>query len=373
MIAQPDDSDAPDFLAIVRRGGRALREITPRLQLSLQGRGQPLVLFLPCEGRQGAALFRCYLLGAQLRGLGWRCIVLSPRLTLAQRIRFLKAAAPDLIVMQGARHALNRPDYYTGVPIVYDLDDADFHLPHLATATEQAMPQVVAVLAGSQYIADWCDAARARNVHVVWTGAPVSSVSHVPHSRRGAVVAWAQTRPMTYTREAEWVRCVVRRLGQRHPGLTLRLFDRRPTDDPSFADSFAGAGVAVDWRASQSYGRYLQSLNDVAVGLAPLAHETPFSRGKSFGKILAYLDRRVPVIASDVGEPARFFTPATGIVSNERAVWCDGASRLLLDAGARTRMTERAFGQFRHRLSIDAAARRVDVVLRDVLQGAKPV
>ncbi|CAN0601711.1 unnamed protein product, partial [Ectocarpus sp. 12 AP-2014] len=88
------------------------------------GRG-PLVAFFPCEGRKGAALLRCHILADALRARGWRTLVLPSALSLPQRQRFLRAAAPDLVVMQGARHALNRPELYPDFPIVYDMDDAD--------------------------------------------------------------------------------------------------------------------------------------------------------------------------------------------------------------------------------------------------------
>lgn len=48
--------------------------------------------------------------------------------------------------MQGARYPLNRPDLYPGVPIVYDMDDADFHLRHLVDPVVCAMPDAACVL-----------------------------------------------------------------------------------------------------------------------------------------------------------------------------------------------------------------------------------
>ena len=299
--------------------------------------------------------------------------MLSPKLKLAQRRRLLARANPDLIVMQGARHPLNRPALYPDWPIVYDMDDADFHLAHLSDPVQAAMPQVAAVLAGSRYIANWCREAGAGAAHVVWTGTPVSAGQRRPQGARGPVVAWAQTRPMTYIREAEWVRRVIGTVGARHPGgVTLRLFDRRPGDDPGFAAGFEAPGVTVEWVKAAPYASYLARMDDVALGLAPLSPETDFSRGKSFGKILAYLDRHVPVIASDMGEHPAFFTRTTGVLSNDPGVWHREALRLLGDAGARQAMAEAAFADFQRHLTLPAAAARVDQVLRDVLEGVSP-
>ena len=326
------------------------------------GRG-PGVVFLPAYGPEGAALLRIYNMATALRPLGWQTLVLPPKLTLAQRHRLLARLSPDVVVMQGARHALNRPRLYPGHTIVFDMDDADFHLPHLSTPVRRAMGDVAAVTAGSSYVADWCARAGAPETHVVWTGSPVSLEFRRAQAVRPPVIAWAQTRPMTYTREADFVREVTTRIAACRPGVTLRLFDRRPGDDPGFAASFHAPGLSVEWQSFTGYSDYLAGFGDVALGLAPLCPESPFSRGKSFGKVLAYLDARVPVIASDAGEHRAFFTERTGVVSNDRDHWVSAACHLLSDGERRGEMAGAAFEAYRRQLSISAAARRLDRIL----------
>lgn len=336
-------------------------------QLARMGRDGPLAVFLPNEGRRGAALLRCYNMADALRPLGWRCLVIPATLTLSQRIVLINKSAPDILVMQGSRHWLNRPEFFPGLPIAYDMDDADFHLPHLAEPVRHAMPAVATVIAGSCYISDWCRAAGAGEAHVVWTGAPVSATPRPPQETRPPVIAWAQTRPMTYVREAGWVRRVASGIAARNPGVRLRLYDRQKGDDRAFAASFEAPGLTVEWRRIASYSDYLRSLSDVAIGFAPLCPETPFSRGKSFGKVLAYLDREVPVIASRAGEHPAFFTGETGIVSNDCGVWIAEALRLLQDPRARAAQATAAFAAFRDRLSVEAASARVDRILQGVI------
>lgn len=345
------------------RGVRALSVHSARLLQ--RGRG-PLAVFLPAYGPEGAALLRIYRVAEALRGRGWRTLVLPWRLTLAQRQRFLRRLSPDVVVMQGARHALNRPALYPDQRIVFDMDDADFHLPHLAGPVQDAMAHVTGVMAGSRYIADWCLAAGAPRADVVWTGAPVTRQPAPPQPSRPPVIAWAQTRPMTYLGEAAWVRDVITKLGAARPGITLRLFDRQPGDDPGFAAGFAMPGVTVEWREALPYAGYLRALEDVALGFAPLAPDAPFSRGKSFGKILGYLDRHVPVLASDAGEPAAFFTDQTGVLSSSVEVWSAEAKRLLDDAEARQSLAEAASADFERRLSVAASAQAADRVLRAI-------
>ena len=117
-------------------------------------------------------------------------MVVPPTLTLAQRRWLIAAARSDVVVMQGARHALNRPALYPGEQIVLDMDDAGFHLPHLEAPVREAMPQVAAVIAGSAYVADWSRKAGAGRVDVVITGAPVSARPRPPQACRPPVVVW---------------------------------------------------------------------------------------------------------------------------------------------------------------------------------------
>ncbi len=324
----------------------------------------PLAVFLPAYERTGAALLRIYMVSEAIRAEGWRSLVLPWRLTLSQRRRLLAHARPDVLVMQGGRHALNRPALYPGVPIVYDLDDADFHLPHLAKPVTDAMAKVAAVVAGSDYIADWCRGQGAK-AHVVWTGMPPSSRLRPPQLQRGPVVAWAQTRPMTYRREADLVFDVMSRLTAMGVSARLRLYDRWPGDDPALLHRFMAAGIETEWVPTMPLPEYLASFDDVALGLAPLCPETPFSRGKSFGKVLAYLDAHVPVIASDAGEHGRFFTPESGVVSNDPAHWAARAQALLASSGARQAMANAGFSLFQSRLSTDAAARGLARILAE--------
>lgn len=354
--------------ALARPAIQLLREVPVHHARFRQRRGpRPLAVFLPAYGPTGAALLRIYNIAQAMRPLGWRTLVLPPKMTLAQRLRFLRRAGPDVLVMQGARHGLNRPALYPDWPVVFDMDDADFHLPHLAQPVTRAMASVAAVTAGSAYVADWCLAAGAPRAEIIWTGTPPSARARVPATRRPPVVAWAQTRPVTYVREAALVARLMQDLAARQPGVTLRLYDRRFGDDPGFLDPFRAKGVTVEWIKACSYKEYLASFDDVAVGLAPLAPDTPFSRGKSFGKVLAYLDRGVPVIGSDAGEHGRFFTPETGVITNDSAAWVTALDQLLTDPARRQAMADAATAAFRSRLTTEVAAKAMIKTLEGLM------
>ncbi len=342
---------------------RLAREAPLHASLLYQTRQAPRLAFLPAYGPEGAALLRIYAMAGALRDLGWQCLVVPPKLTLPQRLRVLHHAAPDLILMQGVRHPLNRPVLYRDWPVFFDMDDADFHLPRFAAEVRLAMPEVAAVVAGSKYIADWCLTHGARETHVVWTGSPATSAPRPPAHDRPPVIAWAQTRPASYKREAALVAKLMHRLAGRHPGLTLRLYDRHRSDDPDFIRQFEAPGLRVAWNKTMGYTDYLASFDDVAIGLAPLCPEDPFIRGKSFGKVLAYIDRGVPVIGSDAGEHGRFFSRQTGVITNDVTRWAAAATYLLDHPEARQHMANRAMRQFRQHLTTEAAASRLSAIM----------
>jgi hypothetical protein len=302
--------ELPSWPAVLRRSGP-----------------EPRVAFLPSKGREMSSLLRIYLIAEAMRPLGWSILVLPATLSLPQRHRFLQRFGPDVIVMQGSRHVLNRPALYPGYRIVYDMDDADFDLPRLSEAVREAMEGVHLVLAGSRYVAAWCRAQGA-SARVVWTGAPLSNPLPPRQAARPPVVAWAQSAPVDYAGERAFV-AVMRRVAMHRPGVRLRLFGRRPGDDDAIIAPFTSAGVAVEWLPTMPYGRFLRSLDDAAVGLSPICPENCFSQGKSFGKVLAYLDRGVPVVASDEADHALFFTPGSGVLSNVPVVWSQTVLRVL--------------------------------------------
>lgn len=352
-------SDVRTRMVIARRAktfiGHRLREAAlypalPRL------RGRKRIVFLPPDISQSSSLLRVYNIAEALRRLGWGCLVIPKQLEQSQRRRLFAYARPDLLFVKSSRHPLNDPALFGGLPFVYDLDDADFHNPEVSARMEATVAQARGVIAGSRYIADW---ARALNpeVEIVWTGTPVTPGPRPDHRDRPPLVAWAQSRPVRYQREFALVSRVMTAVAARRPGIRLRLYGWHRTDSSEHLDRMERAGVAVERVEPMPYDVFVRSLYDVAVGLAPVCIESPFSRGKSFGKILAYLDAKVPVVASDEVDHPVFFDAGSGVMTNDEAIWAAEIDRLLDDPERRNQMADRAFGAFRERLSLEAATR----------------
>lgn len=225
------------------------------------------------------------------------------------------------------------------------------------------------VIAGSCYVAQWC-CQHNDQVQVVWTGTPASNWRRPEHAKRELIVAWAQSRPAHYVREFALVARVMEKVAAFRGPVRLRLYGWHEGDTSPYLAQLRNAGVEVELVGPLSYRRFIRSLGEVAVGLSPVCPETAFNRGKSFGKILAYLDAKVPVIASDEVDHSAFFDSRSGVVSNDEDVWVASILDLLENPQRREEMSNAAFEAFERTLTTKAAARQVDEFLRSVVRGS---
>lgn len=357
---------APAGLRPLRRTlGRLGREAALYPAVLAPGQG-PRLAVLPSSGPEGASLLRGYNMAAALRRHGWQTVVLPVQLTQAQRQRLLARFRPDLLLVQQARHPLNRLAHLGAWPVVFDIDDADFLDPALTGELEALLGHALGAVCGSRYIRDWV-ARHTPQTRIIWTGTPIDPGPWPAHADRRPLVTWAQLGPERYVRELDFVAGVMAEVAQRRGGVDLRLYSwAGPQDHPALARMRA-AGVRLTFQPRLDYAEYTASLREAAVGLSAIAPGEGFGQGKSFGKILGYLDAKVPVICSDAADHALFFRPATGVVSNDPAAWVAAVERLLDDADRRTAMAEAAHADLRARLSVAAAAARLHGFLTELL------
>ena len=354
------------------RSGDELRLHRGAILARLFGNAAPRVMFFPSGAAEGASLLRAYNLASALAEKGWQTQTVPASLGLSGRRRVIRSFRPNLIVFQQCRHALNSADHAFGTPFVLDTDDADFYLtvPGLAERLERTSRAASGIMAGSRFLQKW-HATRNANTEIIWTGTPITEGKRTDHWQRQndglPILAWAQAEPLGYTEELDFVVDLACRLRRRDVSFQLRLYGIANEQDAAALRSRFASDVALDLIPPLPYDQFLRSLQEVAVGLSPIIATTPFSRGKSFGKILGYLDANVPVIASDEADHAVFFTAETGVVSNDAAVWEDAAVRLLADPDKREEMAQAAFVRFREELSIEAASERTDRFLRGLL------
>lgn len=347
--------------------GRIAREAVLYPAALRPRRGRPRLAVLPSQARVQSGLLRGYNMADELRLHGWQAIVLPPHLTQAQRQRLLALFRPDLLLVQQCRHPLNRVQHLEGWRLVLDIDDADFLDPALQDELEAMARRAAGVVCGSRYIRDWALPFTA-NARVIWTGTPVSTATTPRHGERRPIVTWAQSSPLGYVAEFAFVRDVMCRTAARIGPVQFRLYGWDAPPDHPYLDEMHAAGVTVELLPFLEYPAFLASLREVAVGLSPIVPEG-FSRGKSFGKILGYLDADVPVICSDEADHALFFTAESGIVSNDPEIWVDAICSLLADPGRRDAMAAAARRAFAAQLSTGAAGAQLHQFLSPLVSG----
>jgi len=249
---------------------------------------------------------------------------------------------------------------------VFDLDDADFHVDYLREETIKACSKAKGVIAGSCYVAQWASQYN-DNVTTIWTGTKITGHNRRPHINRHMIIAWAQAYPSHYPLEFQFVERIIIALSMKRKDFIFRIYGWSSDQSESMLDNITNNGIKVEKIQPLSYERFIETLNDVSIGLSVIDRRNKFSRGKSFGKILAYIDAGAVVVTSDEADHAILFDADSGIISNDEETWLSAINTMLDDPDARQAMSDRAFSKMETHLSIERAASNVDVFLRKII------
>jgi len=356
--------------------GQIVREAKVHVDRVRQPAERPrAVLFASQADSGGSGYLRAHAVGMALRERGWRTVMPNAHLSLRQRQRIVALEKPDIILLQQARHPLNRPRYYPGVPSVFDLDDADILDQRCASDVIECVSQSKAAIAGSRYVAELLRPHNP-NVSVVWTCVDRDvSTPVTPQRARGPIVSWASLNPAGFALEAELIQRAMVALAAKTP-FTFRLYgvrDRWGVRSSEWAERYVApiqaAGAQIELIPLLSYDAFLESLQSVAVGLQPVCPEDPHSAGRSFGKVLAYLIAGAAVVASDAVDHPLFFRDRQNgmLVPNEPTAWANACAELLANAELRERVASAGRDDLGRRLVVSTAAQHLDRIFRGVL------
>jgi glycosyltransferase involved in cell wall biosynthesis len=203
------------------------------------------------------------------------------------------------------------------------------------------------------------------DVTVIWTATPKPAQRAVPRpDQRRPILAWAHSVSLQYPMEAQLVHSIVLELAKRLK-FEFWLYGTRPDQAADYFAPLSAAGVACRAIDSLPYDAFLRSLWPVAVGIQPVCLDNPFSRGKSFGKILAYLAGDVATVASNcVDHPLFFRHGDNGYLVDQLPEWIESIQALLEKPQLRQRVSESAYQDFCRQLTTEATCHQVDTVLR---------
>lgn len=364
------------YKAFRKELGRFVREGQVHIDRAIQPSSLPRVMFFASQADSGGSGYlRARGVGLALRSMGWRTLMPNSGLTLSQRQRLIALEKPDVIVLQQARHPLNRPSFYPGVPCIFDLDDADILDPRCANDVVECARESKAVVAGSRYVAELLRPYN-DNIAVIWTCVD-RDISHPVRASesRDPIIAWASLSPSGFTNEAKLIQDAMVELAKKAK-FTFRLYGTsdpwgtRPADwAHRYAEPIRNAGAEVELTPLLDYDSFLQSLESVAIGLQPVCIESDHSRGRSFGKVLGYLTSGAAVIASNTVDHPLFFKNGTNglLVENDSAQWAEACASLLANPFLRAQLAVAGRTDLGRRLVSRKAAELLDPILRHVI------
>ncbi|MEM9421554.1 MAG: glycosyltransferase [Pseudomonadota bacterium] len=331
------------------------------LKHQAKAKGRGTVMMLPSSSYPGFEM-RDTGIAAAMEAQGWSVPVISPTLSLAARRYFMALYKPDILILRKVRHPLQRAMYYPDTPYILDMDDADHGDDALRDDIIDVARHAATVVCGSHGLADWYKQ-YSDHVEVVWTGYEVDDAPTKPHTEREPVVGWGHGHPAGYPKEAAFFADVMEKVMARAPQARMRLYGWQG-DHPALiemAENISARGIAFETRPFMSHAEFRTSLEELAVGVQIIHPDVPFSHGKSFGKILNYLDAKVPVVATDAVDHPKFFDHGQDglVLPHDPDLWAKTIVDLLNAPDRRQNMADAGKLKMRQHLSLDVAAEQM--------------
>ncbi len=148
----------------------------------------------------------------------------------------------------------------------------------------------------------------------------------------------------------------------------FHIYGTSEAEAADYLQPIRDAGARCIAWSSMPYDEYLDRVRSASVGLQPVCIDSDFSRGKSFGKILAYLAGDVPVVASRaVDHPYFFRSHDNGMLVDSDAEWVEAIVSILEDRSLRARLSKAAYADFEQRLTTEVFAAHLDRLFRKVM------
>jgi glycosyltransferase involved in cell wall biosynthesis len=333
------------------------------LRQRLTRHGSKRAVFFPDTMTTGSSGdLRVEAMAKGLEKFDWRVIVVPNWLDLETRMKILKREKPHVILFQQSRHPLNRPALYPGFSTIYDVDDADYvGFPEIVS--ECCRTASVSVV-GNHHLEEVFRNYGAVDPQVVWTTTYIHSVPDAkPNEERQPVISWAHSHPEGYPIEAALVLDVLKNIAKQRKFI-FRIYSDNPTWTNAYVAPLKAEGIGVEVYGSRRYTQFVSSLGTVAIGLHPVILENKFSRGKSFGKLLAYMAADVAVVTSnEVDHPLFFRHGENGMLVRTVEEWTEACLYLLDNPAERGRIAREAKKDFMARLTTHAGAAMMDKIM----------
>jgi glycosyltransferase involved in cell wall biosynthesis len=151
---------------------------------------------------------------------------------------------------------------------------------------------------------------------------------------------------------------------------TLRLYGvRGEAVEREFCQTLEKAGIRTEVLGWMPYRNFVRSLSEVTVAICPLCDSNAFSRGKSFGKVLACMAAPTPMVLSSAADYPLFYSHGHNgmlVDGNNSTQWAECVVSLLDSAEQRNRISEQAARDYEARLTTATAAQLMATFLRSL-------
>jgi glycosyltransferase involved in cell wall biosynthesis len=352
------------------RNSRIYSQFRAGLQLATQPVSELRVVVCPGDDYPGCAGdLRGIAVARALQTNGWQTLWFPAKSSLQDRQAWLSRFRPHMILFQQNRHPLNDPSLYPGFRCVLDVDDADIIRPAARDHAIAVARGCHSVIAGSEQLADLFRPYNPR-VNVVWTGTYLPPEAEaLPNRDRGAVLAWSQTTPLHYPEEARFVRELLMAVAARFPNpITALFYDHRDPRFDDFLQPLKQAGIQVRTFPRMRYAAFQATLGRVAIGLHPVVDLDGFSQGKSFGKILTYINAGATCAVSRALDYPKFLRQGeNGLMASSLDEWIEACLYLLHHPEDRERMAAQALVDLQQQLTTEVAAAQVSRILAAIV------
>lgn len=256
----------------------------------------------------------------------------------------------------------------TGVPIVFDFDDAIFvsyrspsngYLSYLkfASKTKTICRMASHVMVGNPYLAEY---ARQVNDHVTVIPTTIDTRRyHVPpekNSNGPLVIGW--TGSHSTVQHLDTLRGALKKLAAQDK-FCLRVIGTPVYDCPPIDVE------AMRWRAKTE----VDDLAPIDIGIMPLP-EDKWSKGKCGAKALQFMGMGIPTVCSPVGVNSEIIQDdQNGFLASTEDEWVDKLSRLLRSAELRRRLGHAGRVTVEQKYSAVSQAPRVYEIFKSVVRG----
>ncbi|MEK7642976.1 MAG: glycosyltransferase family 4 protein [Patescibacteria group bacterium] len=252
-----------------------------------------------------------------------------------------------------------------GVPLIFDLDDAEWiHSPRKSVILARS---AAVVTGGSHEILEWAHR-HARHVQFIPTA--VDTSAYRPVVSEPGVLGWigngiAHMKAGNFT----ILKDALEKLSDRGVAFSLVVIGSQqygPLKD-FFKQSDYRVTFVDDapWALVETIPALLAEYK-IDIGLMPLV-DTPFNRAKCAFKAIEYMACGIPTVASDVGESRHVIDHGVnGFVAGDAEEFTEVLARLVEDRALRSSMSVRARQKVEDAFSLDGIAQEFDAVLRSL-------